>query len=168
MAIKTTLTLKQKLFVHEYLLDLNATQAAIRAGYSKKTAYSIGFENLKKPEIAEAIQRASTERVERTKIDADYVLLKAKELFERCMQEIEPVTVNGAPVLDDTGRTVFRFDATGALRALKIIGDHTAVNAFKETSYRYEPIDKNLTMTVVYTSKEEYDRRGKCIEHKPQ
>ncbi len=46
---------KQQRFVEEYLVDHNATQAAIRAGYSEKTAYSIGHENLKKPEIAAAI-----------------------------------------------------------------------------------------------------------------
>lgn len=45
------MTDKQKKFVDEYLIDLNATQAAIRAGYSHKTAYSIGEENLKKPEL---------------------------------------------------------------------------------------------------------------------
>ncbi len=51
------LTAKQQRFVDEYLIDLNATQAAIRAGYSPKSAYSIGQENLKKPEIQEAIQK---------------------------------------------------------------------------------------------------------------
>ena len=47
---------KQQRFVTEYLIDLNSTQAAIRAGYSTKTAYSIGQENLKKPEIKTAIE----------------------------------------------------------------------------------------------------------------
>ena len=49
------MTPKQTRFVEEYLVDLNATQAAIRAGYSAKTAYSIGQENLSKPEIANAV-----------------------------------------------------------------------------------------------------------------
>ena len=49
------MTRKQKRFVEEYLVDLNATQAAIRAGYSPNTAGSIGEENLKKPEIKNAI-----------------------------------------------------------------------------------------------------------------
>ena len=53
---------KQELFVHEYLLDGNATRAAQAAGYSKRTAYSIGQENLKKPEIRQAIDAAMTER----------------------------------------------------------------------------------------------------------
>ena len=50
------MTEKQKRFVDEYLIDLNATQAAVRAGYSAKSAYSIGTENLKKPEIERAIE----------------------------------------------------------------------------------------------------------------
>lgn len=50
------MTEKQNLFIHEYLKDFNATQAAIKAGYSEYTAYSTGWENLKKPEIKEAIQ----------------------------------------------------------------------------------------------------------------
>ena len=50
------LTAKQQRFVDEYLIDLNATQAAIRAGYSKGTAYSIGVENLRKAEIQKRIQ----------------------------------------------------------------------------------------------------------------
>ena len=53
------LTLRQQRFVEEYLVDLNATQAAIRAGYSPKTARQQGHENLTKPYIEAAIQRAS-------------------------------------------------------------------------------------------------------------
>lgn len=49
------MTPKQQRFVEEYLIDLNATQAAIRAGYSQKTAQQIGAENLTKPVIADAI-----------------------------------------------------------------------------------------------------------------
>ena len=56
------MTEKQKLFCEEYLIDLNATQAALRAGYSEKTAYSIGNENLKKPEIQEYIQKRLKEK----------------------------------------------------------------------------------------------------------
>lgn len=68
------LTDKQQRFVAEYLVDLNATQAAIRAGYSVKTAGSVGFENLKKPEIAAAVQSAMKARAQRTEITADRVL----------------------------------------------------------------------------------------------
>jgi len=68
------LTAKQKLFCHEYLIDLNATQAAIRAGYSKKTAKVIGCENLTKPDILEFINKAKEERIEEVKVDANWLL----------------------------------------------------------------------------------------------
>lgn len=68
------LTEKQARFVAEYLVDLNATQAAIRAGYSAKTASSIAEENLRKPEIAAAVQEAMDARAARTTITQDRVL----------------------------------------------------------------------------------------------
>ena len=68
------LTAKQQRFVAEYLVDLNATQAAIRAGYSAKRADAIGYENLRKPEVAAAVSEAMKARSERTGIDADWVL----------------------------------------------------------------------------------------------
>ena len=77
------LTAKQDRFVAEYLIDLNATQAAIRAGYSEKTAYSIGQENLKKPDIASAISAAQAKRAERTEITQDYVLTSIMETMEQ-------------------------------------------------------------------------------------
>ncbi len=74
------MTKKQKLFVEEYLIDLNATQAAIRAGYSAGTAYSIGQENLTKPEIKFAVDKALAERSKRTGINADRVLTELAKL----------------------------------------------------------------------------------------
>lgn len=58
------MTPKQEKFVEEYCVDRNATQAAIRAGYSEKTAGQVGFENLKKPDIAEAIKQRLHEHAE--------------------------------------------------------------------------------------------------------
>ena len=68
------MTEKQKRFVEEYLIDLNATQAAIRAGYSPLTARDIGCENLTKPNIQEAIDKAIAERSRRTGVNADRVV----------------------------------------------------------------------------------------------
>lgn len=65
------LTDKQLFFCQEYVKDFNATQAAIRAGYSEKTAYSIGGENLRKPEIQEYISQLQKEIQERNKITID-------------------------------------------------------------------------------------------------
>ncbi len=68
------MTKKQKRFVEEYLIDLNATQAAIRAGYSPDSAKEIGSENLTKPNIAKAIDQAIAERSRRTGVNADRVV----------------------------------------------------------------------------------------------
>lgn len=74
------LTAKQARFVEEYLLDLNATQAAIRAGYSERMAHSIGWENLQKPAIAEAIAAAQAARASRTEVTQDRVLAELAKI----------------------------------------------------------------------------------------
>ena len=73
---------KQAAFVREYLVDLNATQAAIRAGYSEHTAGAIGHENLQKPEIQSAVVAGIQEREERTLISQDEVVKGLKGLAE--------------------------------------------------------------------------------------
>lgn len=115
------LTEKQTLFVKEYLVDLNATQAAIRAGYSENSAASQGYENLRKPEIAEAIENAFAERCERTDIDADYVLSCLKENVERSMQRVAVVDAKGNP----TGE--WTYQGAVANRALELIGKHLSL-----------------------------------------
>lgn len=82
------LTPKQQRFVEEYLIDLNATQAAIRAGYSEKTAKSIGQENLTKPDIQKAIEEAQSKRAEQTQIDAAYVLKRLVEIDQMDVLDI--------------------------------------------------------------------------------
>ena len=69
-----SLTPKQDAFVREYLVDLNAAQAAIRAGYSAKTAKEIGAENLTKPHVSAAITAALEARKKRTEVSADMVV----------------------------------------------------------------------------------------------
>ncbi len=74
------MTPKQTLFVAEYLKDLNATQAAIRAGYSKKTARQTGQENLSKPVISEAIAKSVAKKVEAIDFSSDRVLQELARL----------------------------------------------------------------------------------------
>lgn len=137
------LTDKQELFAREYLKDLNATQAAIRAGYSENTARKIGSENLTKPDIQDFIAELNRERLERVQIDADYVLRQAVKLHERCMQEVEPLTDRrGEEIKDEQGRTIFGFDAKGAAAALKLVGEHITVQAFK-TNVKAEHVGKD-------------------------
>lgn len=68
------LTVKQRLFVQEYLLDMNASAAARRAGYSEKSAFRIGQENMQKPAIAGEIEAALAERSKRTRVTSDQVV----------------------------------------------------------------------------------------------
>ena len=87
------MTKKQKRFVEEYLIDLNATQAAIRAGYSPDTAGSIGAENLKKPEIKSRIDKAMAERSRRTGINQDRVLQELARIgFAKITDVVDPDT----------------------------------------------------------------------------
>ncbi len=79
---------KQQKFVNEYIKDLNATQAAIRAGYSAKTAVVIGAQNLTKLNIANAIAEKMKARNEKAEIDARYVLERLIEIDEMDVADI--------------------------------------------------------------------------------
>ena len=77
------LTPKQERFVQEYLVDLNATAAAKRAGYSEKNAGKIGPELLGKTRISAAIQNAMQQRGQRTEVTQDYVIEKLKAIADK-------------------------------------------------------------------------------------
>ena len=109
------LNAKQQRFVDEYLIDLNATQAAIRSGYSEKTAYSAGQRLLKNVEVQKYIAERKMDRVERTEITQDMVLKElaniafsnaadyANVIEKQAMVEVEG---NMIPVLDENGEPV--------------------------------------------------------------
>ncbi len=107
------LTAKQEAFCREYLIDLNSAQAAIRAGYSPKRADAIGYENLRKPEIAATIQAAMNARAERVQRNADDVLLDIQKVKDACMSE----------VFDQQGNAAMA-DPKAALKALELEGRH--------------------------------------------
>lgn len=96
---------KQQRFVDEYLVDRNATQAAIRAGYSAKTAYSIGEENLRKPEVKKAIEIGEVEIAERTKITQDMVMKELAKIGFSNMLDYITITDGGDPVTDFSALT---------------------------------------------------------------
>lgn len=112
------LTPKQQRFVEEYLIDLNATQAAIRAGYSAKTASVIAAENLAKPNVAAAVQAAMAARSKDTGINAAWVVKKLVENIERAMQAI--------PVLDKEGNPTgeYRYEGAVVNGACSLLGKH--------------------------------------------
>ncbi len=134
------MTQKQKRFIEEYLIDLNATQAAIRAGYSPDTAKSIGSENLTKPDIQARIAKAMAERSRRTGVNADRVVMElAKIAFVNANDVIDPdtATVRADALPEDTAAIqsvkVKTFGEDGLereikmadkLKALELLGRH--------------------------------------------
>ena len=82
------LTPKQKLFVDEYLIDLNATQAAIRAGYRQSNAEQMGYQLLQKTSVSDAIKTAMAERSRRTGINQDRILTELA-----CIALVNPAKV---------------------------------------------------------------------------
>lgn len=112
------LTPKQNRFVGEYLKDLNGTQAAIRAGYSPKTAQVIASQNLSKLMVQEVLTEAMQARVERTEISQDWVLRHLVANLEKAMQK--------RPVLDREDEPTGEYVYQGAVanKALELLGKH--------------------------------------------
>jgi phage terminase small subunit len=128
------LTAKQDRFCREYIIDLNATQAAKRAGYVAPNTQ--GPRLLVNVGIQARIAELQADALKIVGVNAEYVLRQAQKLHERCMQEVSPVMVRegreSVPLYDDEGRQVFQFNAAGAAKALEIIGKHIDVQAFSE------------------------------------
>jgi len=142
MKNKKDFTEKEKMFIKEYLIDFNATQAATRAGYSKKTACAIGSENLRKPHIQQAIAEEVNARINHLDLSRDYVLNGLKELVDRCMQKVPVMAWTGRGknrryeqvkefVEHEDGTTteegVWRFDSKGVAAGLRMLGEHYAL-----------------------------------------
>jgi phage terminase small subunit len=106
------LTKKQEVFVAEYLVDFNATRAAIAAGYSENGAEVRGSELLRNRKVSAEIEKRKSARCEKLEITADYVLERIKKVVERCMK----------PGME--------FNASAALKGLELLGKHK--NLFAE------------------------------------
>lgn len=137
------MTNKQKRFCEEYLIDLNATQASIRAGYSTESAYAIGSENMKKPQIRARIDRAIAEQSKRTGVNADRVVRElARVAFVNPSDviDMDSATLKTDATDDDTAavasvkvKTIPTADGQGVereikmadkLKALELLGKH--------------------------------------------
>jgi phage terminase small subunit len=164
MAKKAKLTEKQQRFVDEYLIDLNATQAAIRAGYSVKTANEQGSQNLAKLSIQQAIAKQMAERSKRTGINQDRVVLELAKIALVKMTDI--VDSQGRIKSDaspddlaciesvkykesesDTGSSVEReVKIASKLKALELLGKHLGMWNDK--------LDVNITQPIVITGED--------------
>jgi len=108
-----SLTAKQEQFCIEYVVDSNSTQAAIRSGYSQRSAKQIGSDNMTKHDVMLKITQLRSDMTERVKVDAEWVLTKAVELHDLCIKE-EQYSV--------------------AAKTLDTIGKHVGIQAFSEKS----------------------------------
>ncbi|HDL7825599.1 TPA: terminase small subunit [Yersinia enterocolitica] len=185
------LTDKQELFAREYLKDLNATQAAIRAGYSEKTARKIGSENLTKPDIAERIIELKDVRNEEVGIDAAYVLRRLVEIDQMDVLDIMTDDMSIKPVSEwpvSWRRYLSGFDLAdmfegrgedremvGILKKIKwpdkvknleLLGKHVTVQAFKE-NLKSEHVGKDgLPIQVMSYTSADYAAASKQLEDK--
>ncbi|MFA5194591.1 MAG: terminase small subunit [Bacteroidales bacterium] len=125
----TKLTDKQKRFVKEYVVDLNATQAAIRAGYSKKTARQIANQNLSKAYISAEIQKEFDKIAKQNEVSVKWVIDGFVEVANRCMQrmpvmEFDKESKQYIQVMDEDGLGLWSFNSAGANKALEMLGRH--------------------------------------------
>lgn len=140
----TKMTAKMQRFCDEYLIDLNATQAAIRAGYSKRTAYSIGVENLKKPEIKAYIDQRMAEKEAALIANQDEVLKYLTRVL-RGESQAEIVVVEGTGDGSSEARTMQKApDEKERLKAAELLGKRYGLYTEKvETE-----VDAELTINI--------------------
>ena len=155
---------KQKRFCDEYLIDLNATQAAIRAGYSVNDAKEQGYENLTKPHIQEAVAKSMAERSKRTGVNQDRVVLELAKIAFVKMTDIvdDHGRIKGTATDDDLaciesikykesdnefGGSVEREVKIGSkLKALELLGKHLGMWNDK--------VDLNITTPIVISGED--------------
>lgn len=129
MAKQVGLNPKQKAFVKEYLIDLNASAAYLRAGYKTDNPNICGPRMLSHVLIKQEIQKGMDKRAKKVEITAEYVLSNLKEIGERCLQRAPVMKYNRETKMveqarDEEGRAVWQFDPQGALRANELMGKH--------------------------------------------
>lgn len=148
------LTDKQEMFCREYLIDLNATQAAIRAGYSAKTANRTASENMSKPDVQSRIAELKAQRNDLVGINATYVLNRLVEIDQMDVLDILTstgelksvaewpkvwrTTLSGLEVMEmasegNTAALLKKIKWPDKVKNLELLGKHIDVSAFKET-----------------------------------
>lgn len=116
-------------FCEKYLECLNATEAAIYAGYSKKTAKSQGSRLLTNADIANRLKQSRQELSQASGLTISWVINRFKEISDRCMQAVpvmifDPVAKEVVQKRDGDGQGVWEFDSSGANKATEMIGKH--------------------------------------------
>lgn len=140
------MTVKQKRFCDEYLIDLNATQAAIRAGYSKKTAGMIAHEYLNKPELKEYVAQRMAEKDAALIAKQDEVLKYLTSVM-RGESQSEIVVVEGVGMGESVARSMQKApDEKEKLRAAELLGKRYGLYTDKVQ----QEVDMDLNITIDY------------------
>lgn len=140
------LTVKQQRFCDEYLIDLNATQAAIRAGYSEKTAKVIASENLSKPNIKEYIENRMKEKEKNLIADQDEVLQYLTSVL-RGESESEEIVIESIGDFMSEARTMKKAPSEkDRLKAAELLGKRYSLFTDKVQ----QEVDMDLNITVDY------------------
>lgn len=140
------MTAKQKRFCDEYLTDMNATQAAIRAGYSAKTAYAIGQENLKKPVVKEYIEERMQQKEKELIADQDEVMRYLTSVL-RGQSQSEIVVIESTGDFMSQARTMQKApDEKERLKAAELLGKAHMLFTDKVQ----QEVDMDLNITVDY------------------
>ena len=134
MSVKDKLSDRQILFCEEYIVDLNATQAAVRAGYSKETARQIGSENLSKLDIQEYISELQEELSKKVKVKQEQVL---EELIKIGFSDIKNYYKSGTLELKDLSELDSRL--TGAISQIKVTETDSMMGSKKTVEFKLHP-----------------------------
>jgi len=173
------LTDKQEMFCREYLIDLNATQAAIRAGYSAKTANRTASENMSKPDVQSRIAELKAQRNDLVGINATYVLNRLVEIDQmdvldilNSTGELKPVsqwpkvwrtTLSGLEVMEmasegSTAALLKKIKWPDKVKNLELLGKHISVQAFKEQIEQKVTATHNIMPIPSCTSVDDWEK----------
>lgn len=136
---------KQERFCQEYVIDLNGTQAAIRAGYSEKTANEQAARMLANVSIKAKITELQSDIAKSLGISAEWIIERLKQVAERCMQA-EPVMIRDGKEMIESGE--YKFDSSGANKALELLGKHVGVFE-KDNEQKEKNINLNINKKII-------------------
>lgn len=173
------LTDKQEMFCREYLIDLNATQAAIRAGYSAKTANRTASENMSKPDVQSRIAELKAQRNDLVGINSTYVLNRLVEIDQMDVLDILTstgelksvaewpkvwrTTLSGLEVMEmasegNTAALLKKIKWPDKVKNLELLGKHISVQAFKEQVEQKVTATHNIMPIPSCTSVDEWEK----------
>lgn len=158
---------KQIIFINEYVIDKNATRAAIAAGYSKKTAASMGAENLRKPQIKREIEKRLAALAKKSEITAERLIAELKSLalvkltdafdengkmyMPKQMPDDVQVAISSIEVYSDTvggfkiGQTT-KVKLNDKIRAIELLGKHLGL--FKDNVHITQTTDESVVVHI--------------------